>query len=295
MIKTFLAILVGLGSTLAVATTSMHLASPVADAVAFVKSKPSMHMECNVVIRQLDDATGAAGRSRGTFAYTQSGDRFRIASRIKGAIGRAVQGPTESIVLFDGQVFRYMDPVTGGSSANPGIPADGNFGAALPIPFLEALSFASATSDSDEGAYRTWKATADQAMPGPIAGWQEATRQGRKCLVANFAGGQAEGRDYKYTVVVDTRDLGWPWIIERVTTDGTVLTRSVFESVEAFGDATNTMATTSGGVVTPLVFRFEMFNPQTGQQTHELLFTVTALRLGSNAAGDTAGSVFEIP
>lgn len=38
-----------------------------------------------------------------------------------------------------------------------------------------------------------------------------------------------------------------------------------------------------------------MFNPQTGQQTHELLFTVTALRLGSNAAGDTAGSVFEIP
>lgn len=291
MIKTFLAILVGLGSTLAVATTSMHLASdsPVADAVAFVKSKPTMHMECNVVIRHLDDATGAAGRSRGTLAYTQSGDRFRIASRIKGAIGG------EAIVLFDGQVFRYIDPVTGGSSANPGIPADGNFGAALPIPFLEALSFASATSDSNEGAYRTWKTTADQAMPIPISAWQEATRQGRKCLVADFVGGQAEEREYKYTVVVDTRDLGWPWMIERVATDGTVLTRSVFESVEAFGDATNTMATTSGGVVTPLVFRFEMFNPQTGQQTHELLFTVTALRLGSNAAGDTAGSVFKIP
>ena len=292
MIKSSFTILAGLGSTLAVAAIliPLDLNSPIADAVAFEKSQPVMHVECNVVIRHLDDATGAAGRSRGTLAYTQSGDRFRIASRMKGAIS------AESIVLFDGQIFRYVDPTTGGASAGPGLPADGNFGPTLPIPFLEALSFASATSDADEGtSYRTWKTTADKAMPIPISAWQEATRQGRKCLVADFVGGQAEEREYKYTVVVDTRDLGWPWMIERVATDGTVLTRSVFESVEAFGDATNTMATTSGGVVTPLVFRFEMFNPQTGQQTHELLFTVTALRLGSNAAGDTAGSVFEIP
>jgi len=195
----------------------------------------SMHLSANVEILLTDKFAEALTESdaplpaaavnrpfAGRFEFLACGDRYRVQSHADPAYPGAL-----SSAAYDGHEFqiRMGDDlgVIQGADVDTALPG-------FPHPLLQLLQFRYPVTDATYAEEVRLKDVAGDAAPASFweVSWTEVEADGVPLEQAVFAGGDYEGHAYVHRVLTPRGERNRPCRIDRVATDGQVLTSARF-------------------------------------------------------------------
>ena len=220
----------------------------------------------------------------GIMKYFADGPKVRLDSQVD----QELYPGLDTAVAFDGQQFQYLvrDRSILSVETATGVPTDEAM-MTLPNPFFEIIQHFSPVTSANPGAPVQWGAIKAIAASATMqnATWSPITVDGRELERAILPGGTNEGDSYVHHVYVRPSQRGRPNQIDRVSDEGTLLTRSTFDNYA-------TVAVGQSQQFWPHSMRFELRHAATGAVTAEMSMVIKEIHL--NDVTQLPGGVFSI-